>query len=251
MSNAINNIQFVCGNEQVPTREMLNKKFYVYCNGKLVQGKFTEVRFHKFCETSFFITTTATLANGVSIRVYPSTELYASPKDFVEEKPILNVWREVFPRVIQSAYCKLFPQINREGKVWIFNKKVGKYLLTDFNVVSCKLDENLNIVNDNEFYDKVQKANGNFYSTLAECMANEGVEVVEFEEEEKDNYARIEDYIYRRFLLFMESIDADAISEKIYYRVVQEIKENNGGNFNTGDIDIAITRVLKEIVGVE
>jgi len=124
-------------------------------------------------------------------------------------------------------------------------------LLTDFNVVSCKLDENLNIVNDNEFYDKVQKANGNFYSTLAECMANEGVEVVEFEEEEKDNYARIEDYIYRRFLLFMESIDADAISEKIYYRVVQEIKENNGGNFNTGDIDIAITRVLKEIVGVE
>lgn len=251
MANAINDIHFVCITESVPTMEMWNKKFYVYDNGQLVQGKFTEVRFFKFCDTSWAIRTTAILANGVSIRVYPSTKLYASSKDFVEEKPILNVWREVFPSAIKSAYCKLFPQINREGKVWIFNKNVGKYSLANFNVVSCNLDENLNIINDKEFYDKVQKANGNFYSTLDECMANEGIEVVEFDEEEKDNYARIEEYIYRKFLLFMDSIDACEISEKIYYRVVQEIKENNGGNFSNDDIDIAIARALKEILGVE
>ena len=250
MSNAINNISFVCGTAHAPTKEMWNKKFYVYDNGQLVQGKFTEVRFFKFCDTSWDVSTTATLANGNTKRIYPSTKLYASPKDFIEEKPILNVLREVFPHDIQSAFCKFFPQIDREGKVWKFCKGNGKYGKATFQVVSCKLGEDLKIIVDKDFYERVEKRNGRFYSTFAECIANDGIDVVEFEEE-KDNYARIEDYIYRRFLPFMDTKDACEISEKIYYRVVQDISETACKNFNNDDIDIAIIRVLKETLGVE
>lgn len=251
MANAIINISFVCGTAHVPTKEMWNKKFYVYDKGQLVQGKFKKVKFLKFSDTCYTTHTMVALANGTIMCAYPSTQLYASPKDFVEQKPIFNVWREVYAHDIQSAFCKLFPQINREGKVWRFYKNVGKYLLTPFNVVDVELNEDLNIINDNEFYNEVKKANGNFYSTLAECMENEGIEVVEFEEEETDNYAQIEDYIYRRFLTFMDAKDACEISEKIYYRVVQDIRETAAENYNNDDIDIAIIRVLKESLEVE
>jgi hypothetical protein len=250
MSNSINNISFVCGTTHVPTREMWNKKFYVYDKGKLVQGKFTEVRFYKFCDTSWDVSTTAILANGDTLRIYISTKLYASPKDFVEENPILNVWREIFPHDVQSAFCKLFSQIDREGKVYKFCKGNGKYGKGNFQVVSCKLNENLQIIADKDFYERVEKRNGHFYASLAECMKNEGIEVVEFDEE-KDTYARIEDYIYRRFLTFMDTKDACEISEKIYYRVVQDISETAAENYNNDDIDIAITRVLKETLGVD
>ena len=80
-------------------------------------------------------------------------------------------------------------------------------------------------------------------------MANEGKEVVGFKEE-KDIYTRIEDYIYRRFLPFMDVKDACEISEKIYYRVIQNISETDAENFNDGDIDFAIVRVLKESLEV-
>lgn len=251
MANAISNISFVCGNAHVPTKEMWNKKFYVYDKGQLVQGKFKKVKFLEFSDTCYTTHTMVALANGTIMCAYPSTKLYASPKDFVEENPISNVWREIFPHDIQSAFCKLFPQINRVGKVWRFHKNVGKYLLTPFKVVEVELNEDLNIVNDNEFYNEVKKANGNFYATLDECMSNEGIEVVEFEEEEKDNYKVIEEYIYRKFLFFMDSIDAGEISERLAYRVLQDLTETADKDFNTGDIDIAITRALKEILGVE
>ena len=69
---------------------------------------------------------------------------------------------------------------------------------------------------------------------------------------EKKDIDFISECIYRRFLLFMDSNDANLISESILEDVVRDVEECADPKYwNSIDVDIAITRVLKERLGIE
>lgn len=61
----------------------------------------------------------------------------------------------------------------------------------------------------------------------------------------------INEYIYRRFLVFMESRDAGAIADALTDKVIDDIVETaDKENWNDCDIDIALSRImLKTFVG--
>ena len=60
----------------------------------------------------------------------------------------------------------------------------------------------------------------------------------------------VEEYIYRKFLIFMDSCDATLFAESLAEDVVSDIEETADENFNGADIEIAITRVLKARLGL-
>lgn len=61
----------------------------------------------------------------------------------------------------------------------------------------------------------------------------------------------INEYIYRRFLVFMESADAGAIADALTDKVIEDITETADiEKWNSSDIDIALSRImLKTFVG--
>ena len=56
----------------------------------------------------------------------------------------------------------------------------------------------------------------------------------------------INDYLYARFLNFSDSLDAGDVADALTDDVVTDIKETAGENWHSGDVDIALMRVLKK-----
>lgn len=62
----------------------------------------------------------------------------------------------------------------------------------------------------------------------------------------------INDYLYRKFLLLStESQDAGELADAVTDDVVTDIEETAGDDWNSGDVDIALVRVLKKRLGIE
>ena len=63
----------------------------------------------------------------------------------------------------------------------------------------------------------------------------------------------INEYMYRRFLNFMNSEDAGKLSDALEDDVARDIEETaDKDNWNSSDVEIAMTRVLlKRVVGDE
>ena len=57
----------------------------------------------------------------------------------------------------------------------------------------------------------------------------------------------VNDYLYRKFLpLSPGSSDADDLADAITDDVITDIEETAGENWHSGDVDIALMRVLKK-----
>lgn len=63
----------------------------------------------------------------------------------------------------------------------------------------------------------------------------------------------VNDYMYRMFLHFMDSEDAGKIADALQDDVARDIEETaDGDNWNSSDVEIAMTRVLlKRVLGDE
>ena len=61
----------------------------------------------------------------------------------------------------------------------------------------------------------------------------------------------VNDYMYRMFLHFMDSSDAGRLSDELQDDVVRDIEETaDDDNWNSSDVDIAMSRVLlKRVIG--
>ena len=69
---------------------------------------------------------------------------------------------------------------------------------------------------------------------------------------DKKSIAFINELVYRRFLNFMDSEDAYLITESIIEDVIQDVAEcADAEGWHSGDVEIAVTRVLKKRLGIE
>ena len=65
------------------------------------------------------------------------------------------------------------------------------------------------------------------------------------------NKEYINDYMYRMFMHFMDSSDAGRLSDELQDDVVSDIEETaDSDNWNSSDVDIAMSRVLLKRVGL-
>lgn len=70
---------------------------------------------------------------------------------------------------------------------------------------------------------------------------------------DKGQLLYINEYMYRMFLHFMDSSDAGRLSDELQDDVVRDIEETaDGDNWNSSDVNIAMSRVLlKRVLGDE
>lgn len=70
---------------------------------------------------------------------------------------------------------------------------------------------------------------------------------------EREQLLYINEYMYRKFLHFMDSEDAGKIADALEDDVARDIEETaDKDNWNSSDVDIAMTRVLlKRVLGDE
>ena len=54
----------------------------------------------------------------------------------------------------------------------------------------------------------------------------------------------VNEYIYRKFLLFMDCSDASRLADSITDGIVNDIEETAGEDWHSGDIDIALSRLM-------
>jgi len=60
----------------------------------------------------------------------------------------------------------------------------------------------------------------------------------------------VNDYLYSKFLnFFPDSQDAGAVADAVTDDVLTDIEETAGENWHSGDVDIALMRVLKQRLG--
>lgn len=251
----------------ITARSEFNKVMYLVYEGQLRQFKIKKGikfpfnwyrKFTKYGEgfgrqiTNILLIEVAGIGElAVDARMWGHTfnfYIYDSIDDFKADNGRV-LGREYFEKRMQDIYANVCTLGGMS------NKYLYRYTWDGTRAIQYSLKENISLFftyDANEF-DNQMHGWYEGYITKEECEKDNAIQVAVFaeEDEEKDNYAQIEDYIYRKFLPFMDSIDASAISEKIYYRVVQDITETADKDFNDGDIDIAIIRVLKESLGVE
>jgi len=70
---------------------------------------------------------------------------------------------------------------------------------------------------------------------------------------DREQLFRINEYMYRKFLNFMDSEDAGKIADALEDDVARDIEETaDKDNWNSSDVEIAMTRVLlKRVLGDE
>lgn len=70
---------------------------------------------------------------------------------------------------------------------------------------------------------------------------------------DRGQFLYINEYMYRRFLNFMDSEDAGKIADALEDDVARDIEETaDKDNWNSSDVEIAMTRVLlKRVLGDE
>ena len=96
-----------------------------------------------------------------------------------------------------------------------------------------------------DYEDDVEDA---FWREMEECAVAMGMTYYEDEVDEEE----IKPMIVSRLATIMETSDAEAIADVISFDVAQDVSETaDPQSWNSGDVDIAIVRVLKKKLSIE